>query len=150
MSMFNIFNVSGSAVSAQSQRLNTVASNLANVDTVAGTDGKAYRARQVVFQTELMSQGDGSGMPAIGQGDGVGSGAGVRVSNITESDTPGRKVMDPKHPQADAEGYVTYSNVNAVEEMVNMISASRSYQNNVDVMNTAKTLLMKTLSMGQG
>lgn len=151
MSMFNIFNVSGSAISAQSQRLNVVASNLANVDTVAGTDGKAYKARQVVFQTELMNQGAG-GTGAIGQADdaGAASGAGVRVSNITESDTPGRKVMDPKHPQADADGYVTYSNVNAVEEMVNMISASRSYQNNVDVMNTAKTLLMKTLSMGQG
>ncbi|MDB5817876.1 MAG: flgC [Rhizobacter sp.] len=147
MSMFNIFNVSGSAISAQAQRLNVVASNLANVDTVAGTDGKAYKARQVVFQTELMSQGAG----AVGQADdaGVAAGAGVRVSNVTESDTPGRKVMDPKHPQADADGYVTYSNVNAVEEMVNMISASRSYQNNVDVMNTAKTLLMKTLSMGQ-
>jgi flagellar basal-body rod protein FlgC len=145
--MFNIFNVSGSAVSAQAQRLNVVASNLANVDTVAGTDGKAYKARQVVFQTELMSQGAG----AVGQGEdgGMGAGAGVRVSNVTESDTPGRKVLDPKHPQADADGYVTYSNVNAVEEMVNMISASRSYQNNVDVMNTAKTLLMKTLSMGQ-
>ncbi|MGI4797997.1 MAG: flagellar basal body rod protein FlgC [Janthinobacterium lividum] len=150
MSMFNIFNVSGSAISAQSQRLNVVASNLANVDTVAGTDGKAYKARQVVFQTELMSQGENAGMPAVGQGEATGSGAGVRVSNITESDTPGRKVLDPKHPQADADGYVTYSNVNAVEEMVNMISASRSYQNNVDVMNTAKTLLMKTLSMGQG
>jgi flagellar basal-body rod protein FlgC len=75
--------------------------------------------------------------------------AGVTVSNVTEDPTPGRRVHDPKHPQADAEGYVTYSNVNAVEEMVNMISASRSYQNNVEVMNTAKSLLMKTLQMGQ-
>ncbi|CAN6484467.1 unnamed protein product [Victoria cruziana] len=76
--------------------------------------------------------------------------AGVRVTNVKEDDTPGRRVHDPKHPQADAEGYVTYSNVNAVEEMVNMISASRSYQNNVEVMNTAKSLLLKTLQMGQG
>lgn len=135
MSMFKIFNVSGSAVSAQTQRLNVVASNLANADTVAGPDRQAYKARQVVFSTAPM-------------GD-VGT-AGVNVSQITEDNSPGRRVHDPKHPQADAEGYVTYSNVNAVEEMVNMISASRSYQNNVEVMNTAKTLLNKTLQMGQG
>lgn len=134
MSMFNIFNVSGSAASAQSQRLNVVASNLANADTVAGPDGQAYKARQVVFQTELMGQ--------------VGA-AGVRVSTIQEDPTQGRRVHDPKHPGADADGYVTYSNVNPVEEMVNMISASRSYQNNVEVMNTAKSLLLKTLQMGQ-
>ena len=134
MSMLNIFNVAGSAVSAQSQRLNIVASNLANADTVAGPDGQAYKARQVTFQTQLMGE--------------VGA-AGVTVSNVSEDQTPGRKVHDPKHPSADAEGYVTYSNVNPVEEMVNMISASRSYQNNVEVMNTAKTLLLKTLQMGQ-
>ena len=140
MSMFQIFNVSGSAVSAQSQRLNVVASNLANVDTVAGPDGQAYKARQVTFQTEMMGQ--------LGQPGGAAA-AGVKVSTITEDQTPGRKVHDPKHPQADAEGYVTYSNVNAVEEMVNMISASRSYQNNIEVMNTAKSLLLKTLQIGQ-
>lgn len=134
MSLFQIFNVSGSATSAQSQRLNTVASNLANADTVAGPDGQAYKARQVVFQTQLMGE--------------VGA-AGVRVSTIAEADTPGRRVHDPKHPGADGEGYVTYSNVNPVEEMVNMISASRSYQNNIEVMNTAKTLLLKTLQLGQ-
>ena len=137
MSMFQIFNVAGSAVSAQSQRLNVVASNLANADTVAGPDGSAYKARQVVFQTELMGA----------QGE-VAS-AGVRVSTIKEDQTVGRRVHDPKHPGADAEGYVTYSNVNAVEEMVNMISASRSYQNNIEVMNTAKGLLLKTLQLGQ-
>ena len=138
MSLLNIFNVSGSAASAQSQRLNVVASNLANADTVAGPDGQAYKARQVVFQTLLM------GAPGS-----EGTAAGVRVSEIAEDETPGRRVHDPKHPQADADGYVTYSNVNAVEEMVNMISASRSYQNNIEVMNTAKTLLQKTLQMGQ-
>jgi flagellar basal-body rod protein FlgC len=138
MSMFRIFDVAGSAVSAQSQRLNVVASNLANADTVAGPDGSPYKARQVVFQTALMG--------AAGQGD---SHAGVRVSAITEDHTPGRRVHDPKHPSADAEGYVTYSNVNAVEEMVNMISASRSYQNNIEVMNTARSLLLKTLQVGQ-
>ena len=138
MSMLNIFNVAGSAVSAQSQRLNVVASNLANADTLAGPDGQAYKARQVTFQTQLM------GVGANGQAS-----AGVTVSTVSESQAPGRRVHDPKHPQADAEGYITYSNVNPVEEMVNMISASRSYQNNVEVMNTAKTLLLKTLQLGQ-
>ncbi len=141
MSMLNIFNVSGSAASAQSQRLNVVASNLANADTVAGPDGRAYKARQVTFQTQLMGQA------AYGATTDVTS-AGVTVSAITEDQTPGRRVHDPKHPQADGDGYVTYSNVNAVEEMVNMISASRSYQNNVEVMNTAKSLLLKTLQLG--
>jgi len=134
MSMFDIFNVSGSAVSAQSQRLNVVASNLANADSVAEPGAQAYRARQVVFQTELMG--------AMGA-------AGVRVAQVGEDTSPGRRVHDPKHPGADAEGYVTYSNVNTVEEMVNMISASRSYQNNLEVMNAAKSLLLKTLQMGQ-
>ena len=140
MSLFKVFDISGSAVSAQSQRLNVVASNLANVDTVAGPDGKAYKARQVVFPTALMGGASGAQADAS---------AGVRVTNITESQEPGRKVLDPKNPSADADGYVTYSNVSPVEEMVNMISASRSYQNNVEVMNTAKTLLLKTLQMGQ-
>ena len=140
MSMFRIFDVAGSAVSAQSQRLNVVASNLANADTVAGPDGKAYKARQVVFQTELMGAGGALGPE---------SSAGVRVSTFREDQSPGRRVHDPKHPAADGEGYVTFSNVSAVEEMVNMISASRSYQNNVEVMNTAKSLLLKTLQMGQ-
>ena len=135
MSMFNIFNVAGSAVSAQSQRLNVVASNLANADTVAGPDGSAYKARQVVFSTTPM--GDAGT-------------AGVTVSKVTEDNAPGRRALEPNHPQADADGYVTYSNVNPVEEMVNMISASRSYQNNIEVMNTAKSLLMKTLQLGQG
>jgi flagellar basal-body rod protein FlgC len=138
MSMMNIFNVSGSAASAQSQRLNVVASNLANADTVAGPDGQAYKARQVTFQTQLM--GANANDPTA---------AGVKVSTISEDQTVGRRVHDSKHPSADADGYVTYSNVNAVEEMVNMISASRSYQNNIEVMNTAKSLLLKTLQIGQ-
>ena len=136
------FNISGSAVSAQSQRLNVVASNLANVDAVAGPDGSVYKARQVVFQTALVGQRDAFDPTAAAS-------AGVRVSTISESDTPGRRVHDPRHPSADADGYVTYSNVNPVEEMVNMISASRSYQNSVEVMNTARSLLQKTLQMGQ-
>ena len=134
MSMFSIFNVSGSAISAQSQRLNVVASNLANADAVAGPDGKGYKARQVVFETVPM---------------GSEASAGVKVSNVRESQEPLKRVHNPSHPSADTDGYVTQSNVNPVEEMVNMISASRSYQNNVEVMNTAKTLLLKTLQMGQ-
>ncbi len=134
MSMFSIFSVSGSAISAQSQRLNVVASNLANADAVAGPDGKAYKGKQLVFETVLM---------------GADASAGVKVKTIQENQEPGRRVHDPNHPSSDAEGYVTHSNVNPVEEMVNMISASRSYQNNVEVMNTAKTLLLKTLQIGQ-
>ena len=134
MSMFSIFGVSGSAVSAQSQRLNVVASNMANADTVAGPDGQAYKARQVVFETVPM---------------GSDASAGVKVREVIESNEPMRRVHNPTHPLADATGYVNQSNVNTVEEMVNMISASRSYQNNVEVMNTAKSLLLKTLQMGQ-
>jgi len=134
MSMFNILGVSGSAISSQTQRLNVVASNLANADAVAGPDGQSYKARHVLFQT----------VPLGGPGT-----AGVKVQDIVESDAPGRRVHSPHHPSADAEGYVTHSNVNPVEEMVNMMSASRSYQNNVEVMNTAKSLLLKTLQMGQ-
>jgi flagellar basal-body rod protein FlgC len=141
MSMMKIFDVAGSAISAQSQRLNAVASNLANADTVAGPDGAPYKARQVVFETVLMG--------ASGVLTAPDASAGVRVSSITESQTPGRRVRDPAHPKADADGYVTFSNVNAVDEMVNMISASRSYQNNVEVMNTARSLLLKTLQVGQ-
>lgn len=134
MSMFSIFSVSGSAISAQSQRLNVVASNLANAEAVAGPDGQGYKGRQVVFETTPM---------------GTEAASGVRVASIKENNDPLRKVHNPSHPSADPQGYVTYSNVNPVEEMVNMISASRSYQNNVEVMNTAKTLLLKTLQMGQ-
>ena len=134
MSMFNILGVSGSAISAQAQRLNVVASNLANADAVAGPDGKAYKARQVLFQS----------LPMNAPGS-----AGVKLKTIYESDVPARRTHEPSHPSADAEGYVTHSNVNPVEEMVNMMSASRSYQNNVEVMNTAKSLMLKTLQMGQ-
>jgi flagellar basal-body rod protein FlgC len=134
MSLFNIFNVSGSAVSAQSQRLNVVASNLANADSVAGPDGQPYKARQVVFQTQLVGAEQSS--------------AGVRVAQVLEDNAAPRRVHNPDHPLADEQGYVTMSNVNPVEEMVNMISASRSYQTNIDVMNTAKSLLQKTLQLG--
>ena len=134
MSLFKVFNVSGSAVSAQSQRLNVVASNLANAESVAGPDGKPYKARQVVFQTQMMDAGE--------------TAAGVRVAQVTEDNAAPRRIHDPSHPAADEQGFVTMSNVNVVEEMVNMISASRSYQTNIDVMTTAKNLLQKTLQLG--
>ena len=147
MSLLNILPVAGSAISAQSQRLNTVASNLANADTVAGPDGTPYKARQVVFQTTDV--GAGRGDRVVSTRPGATTMAGVRVSNVVEDSTPGKRVFDPNDPSADAEGYVTRSNVNVVEEMVNMISASRSYQNNIEIMNTAQQLASKTLQLGQ-
>lgn len=133
MSLIKMMDIAGSAINAQSQRLNAVASNLANADSVAGPGEQAYRAKQVVFQSA----------PVAG-----GTAQGVRVAETTESAAPARRQYDPKHPLADAEGYVSMSNVNVVEEMVNMISASRSYQNNIETMNTAKSLLLKTLQLG--
>ena len=135
MSLTRIFEISASAISAQSQRLNVVASNLANAESVAGPDGQPYKARQVVFTARQPQRTDGT--------------SGVRVSGVVEDSAPGKRVHDPKHPLADADGYVTQSNVNAVDEMVNMISASRSYQNNVEVMNTTQQLLLKTLQLGR-
>ena len=135
MSLFSILDVAGSALTAQSQRLNTTASNLANADSATSSTGTPYKAKQVVFSAQPVSAQDGS--------------VGVRVSNVIEDQTPGRRVHDPKHPMADKDGYVTMPNVNVIEEMVNMISASRSYQNNAELMNTAKTLLLKTLQIGQ-
>ena len=136
MSLSRIFEISGSALQAQAQRLNAVASNLANADSVAGADGKVYRARQVVFESAPLTQ------PAPQ------AARGVRVANVLEDAAAPRRQYDPRHPNADSDGYVTFSNVNVVEEMVNMISASRSYQSNVDVMNTARSLLTKTLNLG--
>ena len=134
MSLFKVFDVSGSAISAQSQRLNVVASNLANAESVAGPDGQPYKARQVVFQTQMFGADPAS--------------AGVAVSQVVQDNSAPRRVHDPQNPAADADGFVTLPNVNPIEEMVNMISASRSYQTNVDVMNTAKSLLQKALQLG--
>ena len=137
MSLFNVFKIAGSAVQAQSQRLNVVASNLANAESVAGPDGQPYKARHVMCQAQ--AQGN---LPADAQTPGV------RVSQVLEDAGPLRKVYDPKHPLADEQGYVSMPNVNPVDEMVDMISASRSYQSNIEVMNTAKSLLQKTLQLG--
>jgi flagellar basal-body rod protein FlgC len=134
MSLFNIFNVAGSAMTAQAQRLNVVASNLANADSTSSANGQPYRAKQVVFSATAM---------------GNDSAQGVKVTAVVEDNSPMKMVYDPKHPMADAQGYVAMPNVNVVDEMVNMISASRAYQNNVEVMNTSKTLLLRTLTIGQ-
>jgi flagellar basal-body rod protein FlgC len=134
MSLFNIFDVAGSAMNAQSQRLNTVASNLANADSAVSANGEPYKAKQVVFEATPMGP-DGA--------------TGVSVAAVVEDQSPMKMVYDPKNPLADEKGYVTMPNVNVVEEMVNMISASRSYQTNAEMMNTTKTLLLKTLSLGQ-
>ena len=137
MSLFNVFSVAGSALTAQSARLNATASNLANADSVVSADGKPYRAKQVVFEaTPMGNTGELS--------------KGVRVRQVVDDASPPRMVYDPKNPVADEKGYVAFPNVNVVEEMTNMISASRSYQTNVEVMNTAKTMLLRTLSIGQG
>lgn len=130
--MFNIFNIAGTALTAQSARLNAVASNLANADSVVGADGQPYRAKQVVFQATPM-----------------GNGYGVRVTQVVDSQAPLRMHYEPGNPAANEEGYVAMPNVNPVEEMVNMISASRAYQTNAEVMSTAKSLMLKTLAIGQ-
>lgn len=134
MSLLNVFEIAGSAMTAQSQRLNVVASNLANADSVTGSGGKAYRAKQVVFSEIAFGGATGSG---------------VKVTGVIEDSAPGRQVYDPKHPLADAQGYVAMPNVSVVEEMVNMIAAARAYQNNVEMLNTAKALMLKTLTIGQ-
>ena len=149
MSLFKVFNIAGSALTAQSQRLNVVASNLANAESLAGPDGKPYKAKQVVFETAPIptnATGGRAGAYVVSSNDAAANG--VRVSSVTEDAAPGRRVYDPKHPLADGDGYITMPNVNPVEEMVNMISASRSYQSNIEVMNTAKNMLMKTLTLG--
>ncbi len=135
MGLFANFNISGSAISAQSVRLNSIASNLANAETLASSEAAAYRSRQPVFQAML----DGQGGAAE---------AGVRMLGVVESQKAVERRYDPGHALADAEGFVYGSNVNPVEEMANMLSASRAYQNNVEVMNTSRDLLLRVLSLG--
>jgi flagellar basal-body rod protein FlgC len=133
MSLLNVFSIAGSALTAQSARLNAVASNLANADSVAGPDGQPYRAKQVIFKATPVE----------------GGGTGVRVTRVVDSTAPLRMTYDPASPAANEQGYVAMPNVNVVDEMVNMISASRAYQNNAEVMNAAKSLIQKTLAIGQ-
>jgi len=135
MSMLDVFKIAGSALNAQSVRMNTTASNMANADSVVGPDGESYKAKQVVFAAKPV--------------DGTAHSIGVQVKEVVESAAPMRMVYEPSNPAANEEGYVEMPNVNVVEEMTNMISASRSYQANAEVMNTARTLIQRTLTIGQ-
>jgi flagellar basal-body rod protein FlgC len=137
MDMFKVFDVAGSALGAQTVRLNTIASNLANADVASTTAKDAYRSRQPVFAAALEQALQDPGA------------ARVQVAGIVEKAEPPRQEYAPDHPLADAQGYVYYSNVNPVEEMANMMSASRSYQSNVEVINTVKQLMLATLRLGQ-
>ncbi|MGL4604044.1 MAG: flagellar basal body rod protein FlgC [Iodobacter sp.] len=136
MSMFRVFDIASSAMHAQTTRLNAVASNLANAESITSSNGQPYRAKQVVFQATPMTGGSKASV-------------GVQVAGVIEDQAPPKLVYNPKNSLADANGYVAMPNVNVVEELANMISASRSYQTNADVMNTAKTLLLRTLALGQ-
>jgi len=138
MSLFNIFDIAGSGMSAQTIRLNTVASNMAHADTVGGTIEETYKARQPIFAAMLNRE--------FSEND---TGVGVQVLDIVESQVPLKSKYDPGNPIANSEGYVFMPNVNMVEEMANMISASRSYQSNVEVINTSKQMLLRTLSLGE-
>jgi flagellar basal-body rod protein FlgC len=135
MGLFSNFDISGSAISAQSIRLNTTASNLANTETLASSAKEAYRSRHPVFQAMM----DDSSRPEK---------VGVRMLGIIQSQSEAKPLYDPGHKLANEEGYVFGSNVNAVEEMANMISASRAYQNNVEVLSTTRDLLLRALSLG--
>ena len=146
MSLTNIFNIAGSGMSAQSIRLNTVASNIANAESVSSSMDTTYRARQPVFA--LIQQQVLAGQSANGVAT-AGAGQGVQVTGIVESDAPLRQQYEPNHPMANDEGYVFYPNVNVVEEMTNMISASRSFQTNADIMGTAKEMMQRVLQLGQ-
>ncbi len=137
MSLFNVFDVAGTAMNAQSIRLNVTASNLANAGSAHGDAEQVYRARQPVFATYAGAFGEQAGI------------AGVRLEGVVENDSPLRMQYQPDHPDADADGNVYLTNVNTVEEMVNMMSASRAYQNNVETINTTKDLLLQTLALGR-
>jgi len=136
MSLSSIFEIAGSAMTAQSMRLNVVASNMANADSVTSSNGKAYVAKQVVFEAKPISAETPKGV------------SGVVVQKVIDDPSPMKLVYDPASPYADPKGYVTMPNVNVVEEMTNMISASRSYQANVEVMNTTKALIQRTIALG--
>jgi len=148
MSLGSIFDIAGSGMTAQSLRLNTTASNIANAETASSSTGETYRARKPVFsavQQSLLNPGQG-GMPMTAD---QGPGAGVRVEGIVESDAELQMRYEPHHPAANEDGYVFYPNVNVVEEMADMMSSSRSFQMNVDVMNTAKSMMQRILTLGQ-
>ncbi|WP_426142161.1 flagellar basal body rod protein FlgC [Pseudomonas sp. DWP3-1-2] len=146
MSLANVFNIAGSGMSAQTTRLNTTASNIANAETVSSSLDQTYRARHPVFATVMQNQGAGGGSLFQDQGE---AGQGVQVTGIIEDTSNLEARYEPNHPSADKDGYVYYPNVNVVEEMADMISASRSFQTNAELMNTAKTMMQKVLTLGQ-
>ena len=148
MSLTNVFNIAGTGMNAQSIRLNTTASNIANAETVSSSIEETYKARKPWFQVLGKQWKDVDGLDRkLDVRSQVGDG--VKVAGIVESDAPLKKRFEPHHPAADEEGYVTYPNVNVVEEMTDMMSSSRSYQMNVEMMNTAKRMLQRTLTLGQ-
>ena len=149
MSLNNIFAISGSAMSAQTIRLNTVASNIANADSVASSADQTYRARKPVFEQMMTQEMRNRGWNASGDVMEGASGMGVNVSGIVESDAPLQPRYEPNSPMANEEGYVFYPNVNPVEEMADMMSASRSFQTNVEIMNSAKSMMQRMLTLGQ-
>lgn len=147
MSLSSVFNIAGSGMSAQNTRLNTVASNIANAETVSSSMDQTYRARHPVFATVFQGQQSGdSGSLFEDQGQ---AGTGVQVTGIVEDASNLEARYEPNHPSADKNGYVYYPNVNVVNEMADMISASRSFQTNAEIMNTAKTMMQKVLTLGQ-
>jgi flagellar basal-body rod protein FlgC len=139
--MLNIFDIAGSAMSAQSIRLNTTASNMANAESISSSEDKTYKARMPVFAAVLQEQNDFSSQDSHNYG--------VNVEGIFESSSPSIARYQPDHPKANEEGYIYMPNINMMEEMSNMISASRSYQTNVEMLNTAKQLMQRTLALGQ-
>ena len=142
MSSFKIFDIAGSGLSAQSVRLNTVASNLANADSISGDPSTVYKARHPVFQAVQQQMLGASSTENQSE-------SAVRVAGIVESQAAPQMRYDPGNPLANADGNVYAPNVNVIEEMTDMISASRAYQDNVEVMNTSKNLMLATLKLGQ-
>ncbi|MCL7944883.1 flagellar basal body rod protein FlgC [Marinobacter sp. ATCH36] len=148
MSLGSIFDIAGSGMTAQSLRLNTTASNIANAETASSSTEQTYRARKPVFAAIQQSMLNPS-QQGMAFGSEEGSGAGVRVEGIVESDAELQMRYQPEHPAANEEGYVYYPNVNVVEEMADMMSSSRSFQMNVDIMNSAKSMMQRILTLGQ-
>ncbi|WP_086480851.1 flagellar basal body rod protein FlgC [Oceanospirillum sanctuarii] len=150
MSLGKVFNIAGSGMSAQTLRLNTTASNMANAQSVSSSVDETYRARKAVFAPMLENYKQGEiGNPVTSFDPRDSAGEGVLVRGIVESDAPLQRRFEPDHPMANEEGYVFYPNVNVVEEMADMLSASRSFQTNVEVMNTAKQMMQRVLTLGQ-
>lgn len=146
MSFFGSLDVSTSALTAQRLRMDIISQNIANSDTTRTEDGTPYKRKVVLFE-EIGNSSSFSSFLNSAMDSQVGQG--VRVSNVVKDETPGNKVYDPDHPDADEDGYLTKPNVNVVEEMVNMISASRSYEANITAINTTKTMIAKTLEIGK-